>query len=49
MPFYSIPLAILVVVSSILTQLMSTPVVVLVDSRSRDVKVRWSFLLSEGS
>src|SRR5215831_3913255 len=46
MPFYSIPLAILVVVSAILTLLMFTPVVVLVDSRSRDVKVRWSFLLS---
>jgi len=46
MPFYSIPLAILVVVSAILTLLMFTPVVVSVDSRSRDVKVRWSFLLS---
>ena len=46
MPFYSIPLAILVVVSAILALLMFTPVVVLVDSRSRDVKVRWSFLLS---
>jgi hypothetical protein len=46
MPFYSIALAILVVVSAILTLLMFTPVVVLVDSRSRDVKVRWSFLLS---
>jgi len=46
MPFYSIPLAILVVVSAILTLLMFTPVVMLVDSRSRDVKVRWSFLLS---
>ena len=46
MPFYSIPLAILVVVSAILTLLMFTPVVVLVDSRSREVKVRWSFLLS---
>jgi len=46
MPFYSIPLAILVVVSAILTLLMFTPLVVFVDSRSRDVKVRWSFLLS---
>jgi hypothetical protein len=46
MPFYSIPLAILVVVSAILTLLMFTPVVVLVDSRSCDVKVSWSFLLS---
>jgi len=46
MPFYSIPLAILVVVLAILTLLMFTPVVVLVDSRSRDVRVRWSFLLS---
>jgi hypothetical protein len=46
MPFYSIPLAILLVVSAILILLMFTPVVVLVDSRSRDVKVRWSFLLS---
>ena len=46
MPFYSIPLAILVVVSAILTLLVFTPVVVLVDSRSRDVKVRWSFLVS---
>jgi len=46
MPFYSIPLAILVAVSAILTLLMFTPVVVLVESRSRDVKVRWSFLLS---
>ena len=46
MPFYSIPLAILVVVSTVLTLLMFIPVVVLVDSRSRDVKVRWSFLLS---
>ena len=46
MPFYSIPLAILVVVSTVLTLLVFTPVVVLVDSRSRDVKVRWSFLLS---
>ena len=46
MPFYSIPLAILVVVSAILALLMFTPVVVLVDSHSHDVKVRWSFLLS---
>jgi hypothetical protein len=46
MPFYSIPLAVLVVVSAILTLMMFTPVVVLVDSRSRAVKVRWSFLLS---
>jgi hypothetical protein len=46
MPFYSIPLAILVVASAILALLMFTPVVVLVDSRSRNVKVRWSFLLS---
>ena len=46
MPFYSIPLAILIVVSAILTLLVFTPVVVLVDSRSRDVKVRWSFLVS---
>jgi hypothetical protein len=46
MPFYSFPLAILAVVSALLTVLMFTPVVVLVDSRSRDVKVRWSFLLS---
>ena len=43
MHFYWIPLAILVVVSVILTPLMFTPVVVLVDSRSRGVKVRWSF------
>src|SRR5262252_8739752 len=46
MPFYSIPLATLVVVLAILTLLLFTPVVVFVDSRSRDVKVRWSFLLS---
>ena len=46
MSFYSIPLAILIVISAILTLLMFTPVVVLVDSRSRHVKVRWSFLLS---
>ena len=46
MPFYSIPLVILVVVLAILTLLVFTPVVVLVDSRSREVKVRWSFLLS---
>ena len=46
MPFYSIPLAILVVVSAILALLMFTPVVVLADSRSRRVEVRWSFLLS---
>src|SRR5215469_14399902 len=46
MPFYSIPLATLVVVLAILTLLVFTPVVVLVDSRRRDVKVRWSFLLS---
>jgi hypothetical protein len=46
MPFFSIPLVILVVASAILGLLLFTPVVVLVDSRSRDVKVRWSFLLS---
>jgi hypothetical protein len=46
MHFYWIPLAILVVVSAILALLMFTPVVVLVDSRGHDVKVRWSFLLS---
>jgi hypothetical protein len=46
MPFYSIPLAILVVISAIVMLLMLTPVVVLVDSCSRDMKVRWSFLLS---
>jgi hypothetical protein len=46
MPFYSIPLAIIVVLAASLGLLMFTPVVLLVDSRSRDVKVRWSFLLS---
>jgi hypothetical protein len=46
MPFYSIPLGIIVVIAATLGLLMFTPVVLLVDSRSRDVKVRWSFLLS---
>jgi hypothetical protein len=46
MPFYWAVLAIVVLVSATFTLLMFTPVVVLVDSRSRDVKVRWSFLLS---
>jgi hypothetical protein len=46
MPFYSILFVIAVAVSAILTLLMFTPVVVLIDSRSRDVKVRWSVLLS---
>lgn len=46
MPFYSIPLAIIVVIAATLGLLIFTPVVLLVDSRSRDVKVRWSFLLS---
>jgi hypothetical protein len=46
MLLYSIPLAILVVIGATLALLIFTPVVVLVDSRSRDVKVRWSFLLS---
>jgi hypothetical protein len=46
MIFYSIPLAILVFIAAILALLIFTPVVVFVDSRRRDVKVRWSFLLS---
>jgi len=46
MPFYWIVLAVLVLVSASLTLLMFTPVVVLADSRSRRVEVRWSFLLS---
>jgi hypothetical protein len=45
MPFYSIPLAILTVIAATFTLLTFTAVVVFVDSRSRDVRVRWSFLL----
>jgi hypothetical protein len=46
MPFYSIPLAILALLAATLALLMFTPIVVLVDSCSREVvKVRWSFLL----
>jgi hypothetical protein len=49
MPFYSILFVIAVVVSATLALLMFTPVVVLIDSSSCDVKVRWSFLLSYAS
>lgn len=46
MIFYSVPLAIVIVIAATLALLIFTPLVVLVDSRSRRVKVRWSFLLS---
>jgi hypothetical protein len=50
MPLYLIPLVVLIVVLAALgLLLLFTPVVVLIDSCRRDVKVRWSFLLSYAS
>ena len=46
MIFFSIPLVIFLLVLGVLGLLLFSPVVVRVDSRSRDVKVEWSPLLA---